>query len=155
MPRILRTNSENNDFIALVKQLDADLAIRDGDDHSFYAQFNKIDTIKNVIVLYENGKAVGCGALKEFDSYTMEIKRMYTISDKRGEGIASKILNELECWATELKYSTCILETGFKQPEAISLYKKNGYHIISNYGQYAGIENSVCFQKVLNSLKIS
>jgi len=41
------------------------------------------------------------------------------------------------------------LETGKKQPEAIALYKKNGYKLIPNYGQYAEIENSVCFEKVV------
>jgi len=48
---------------------------------------------------------------------------------------------------TELGYEKCILETGKKQPEAIALYKKNGYKLIPNYGQYAEVENSVCFEK--------
>jgi putative acetyltransferase len=49
---IIRTNSSNKDFAELVKQLDADLAVRDGDEHAFYHQFNKIDMIKHVVVLY-------------------------------------------------------------------------------------------------------
>ncbi|WKZ38241.1 MAG: hypothetical protein QY332_09890 [Anaerolineales bacterium] len=36
---------------------------------------------------------------------------------------------------------------GKKQPEAIEFYKKNGYKVIPNYGQYAGVENSMCFEK--------
>jgi hypothetical protein len=55
----------------------------------------------------------------------------------------------LEKWTAELSYGKCILETGIKQPEAIGLYKKSGYTVIPNYGQYAGIENSVCFEKQL------
>src|SRR6185436_21021693 len=58
-----------------------------------------------------------------------------------------KVLNELEKWASELSYQKCILETGWRQPDAIRLYEKNGYKRISNYGKYAGIENSVCFEK--------
>ena len=149
MIKIIRTNSDNQDFINLVKRLDADLAERDGKDHSFYAQFNKIDKIKYVVVAYENSKPIGCGAIKEYAPNTMEIKRMYTSPESRGKGIATKVLTELEIWATELSYEKCVLETGKKQPEAIGLYKKNGYKLIPNYGQYAEIENSLCFEKDL------
>jgi putative acetyltransferase len=144
-----RTNSENADFIALVKFLDADLADKDGDEHSFYAQFNKINLIKHVIVAYENGTAVGCGAIKEFDAEAMEVKRMYINPGYRGKGIATAVLSALEQWASELSYQKCVLETGKRQQEAIQLYRKNGYHITENYGQYVGVENSLCFSKNL------
>jgi putative acetyltransferase len=149
MIKISRTDSDNKDFIKLVKLLDADLAEKDGNEHSFYAQFNKIDQLKNVVVLYENDRPVGCGAIKEYAADTMEVKRMYTMPEDRGKGIATQALIELEKWARELSYKKCVLETGKRQPDAISLYKKNGYKLISNYGQYAGIENSVCFEKEL------
>lgn len=148
MIQIIRTNSDNADFIELVKKLDADLAIRDGSDHAFYAQFNKTDRIKQVIVAYENEIPVGCGAIRPFAGDIMEVKRMYTIEVERGKGIATRVLAELENWAFELGYKKCVLETGKKQPEAIALYHKSGYTIIANYGQYAGMENSVCFEKL-------
>ena len=149
MIELIRTTSNNTDFIKLVKHLDEDLAERDGIDHSFYAQFNKIDKIKNVVVAYKDNKPAGCGAVKELSLGVMEIKRMYTLPEYRGEGIATKILTELETWAKELLYLKCMLETGKRQPEAIALYKKNGYVSIPNYGQYAGVENSVCFEKII------
>ena len=149
MIEIIRTNSENQDFVQLVRHLDADLAERDGNDHPFYAQFNKIDQIKHVVVAYEDSKPIGCGAIKEYAPNTMEIKRMYTSPGSRGKGIASRVLRELEGWAAELSYEKCILETGKKQPEAIGLYKKSGYKIIPNYGQYAEVKNSICFEKYL------
>jgi len=147
MFKLVRTDSENPDFIKLVQQLDADLATRDGTDNAFYAQYNKIDTIKHAVVAYLDNKPVACGAIKQFAPGTMEVKRMFTLPENRGQGTALKILAELEDWAHELSYQTCILETGKRQPEAIGLYKKAGYKIITNYGQYAGIENSVCFEK--------
>lgn len=150
--KIIRTNSDNIDFIELVKHLDGDLAKRDGDEHAFYHQFNKIDMIKHVVVLYEDDKAISCGAIKESMPASMEVKRMYTVPAARGKGLAGKVLAELEKWAAELGYRTCVLETGKKQPEAIALYTKNGYHLIPNYGQYAGIENSVCFEKKISTL---
>ena len=153
MIQLVRTDSTAVDFIALVALLDADLAIRDGEDHAFYNQFNKIDTIKYVVVAYENDLPVGCGAIKVYDETTMEVKRMYTALEHRGKGIASLILGELEKWTIDLSYKKCILETGIKQPEAIQLYQKNGYLLIPNYGQYIGVVDSKCFEKVLRQDK--
>lgn len=149
MITLLRTNSDHPDFISLVRLLDADLALRDGAEHSFYSQFNTIAKLKHVVVAYENAQAVGCGAIKEQASDAMEVKRMYVLPESRKSGIATQILTELEHWAHALGYTKCVLETGKRQPEAIALYQKNGYSRIQNYGQYAGIENSVCFEKIL------
>lgn len=149
MIQLERTNSENEDFRLLVTALDKDLAIRDGDEHAFFAQFNKIDAIRHVVVAYHEGVAAGCGAFKEYSNGVAEIKRMYVLPAMRGKGIASMILAELEHWAQETGFLRCILETGLKQPEAIRLYKKCGYAVIPNYGQYAGVESSVCFEKNL------
>jgi GNAT superfamily N-acetyltransferase len=147
MTTLTRTDSDNLDFIDLVKLLDAELAELDGDDHAFYAQLNKTDKIKHVIVAYDNEKPVSCGAIREYSPSSMEVKRMYTVPGYRGKGIATKILNELEYWASELNYQKCILETGKRQPDAIWLYQKNGYKITPNYGKYVAMENSVCFEK--------
>jgi GNAT superfamily N-acetyltransferase len=144
---LLRTTSENPDYQKLVALLDATLKILDGDDHEFYAQFNKSDAIKNVVVFYENNHPLGCGTFKFYENKTLEIKRMYVLPEQRGKGIAGQILNELEKWAKELNYNSCILETGIMQVDAIGLYQKLGYSVIQNYGQYQGVENSVCMQK--------
>lgn len=149
MLKLIKTNSTHPDFIDLVKYLDAYLAEKDGAEHAFYAQYNKVDLIKHVVIAYENNLPIGCGAIKAFDSGAMEVKRMYTSPNGRKKGVATQILTELEKWATELGYVKCVLETGKRQPEAIALYQKSGYQIIPNYGQYVGMENSVCFEKVL------
>ncbi|HRH66567.1 MAG TPA: GNAT family N-acetyltransferase [Bacteroidia bacterium] len=150
MLRCCRTPPENKDFQKLVAELDAELRIRDGDQHSFFAQFNKTNDLNHAIVAYEDEEPVGCGAIKLYAPGTMEIKRMYVTLSMRGKGIASMILEELENWSRELNCVKCILETGEKQPEAIRLYTKNNYQIIPNYGQYADVETSVCFEKNLS-----
>ena len=147
MITIKKTTSDNPEFEKLVVQLDVYLAILDGDDHEFYAQFNKSNLLKNALVCYENEIAVGIGAYKEYDSETVEIKRMFTLPEYRGKGIASKILSELELWAKEEKYKFALLETGQLQKDAIYLYQKLGYKIIENFGQYQGVENSICMKK--------
>nr|WP_294773886.1 GNAT family N-acetyltransferase [uncultured Flavobacterium sp.] len=150
MRAIVRTTSDNQDFGNLVHQLDAYLRVLDGDDHEFYAQFNKTNLLKNALIAYENGRAVGIGAYKEYDTETVEIKRMYTLPEYRGQGIAKAILTELELWAKEEGYKIAILETGYLQKDAIGLYQKLGYQITENFGQYIGVENSVCLKKSLN-----
>lgn len=149
MNTFVRTTSANKDFLHLVAYLDADLAVRDGDEHAFHAQYNKTDAIKHVLVAYHNKTAVGCGAFKHYDTQTAEIKRMYVSPECRGRGIATALLSQLEEWVRELSYTHCILETGERYPEAIALYQKNGYTRIPNYGQYAAVKSSRCFKKEL------
>ncbi|WP_185207033.1 GNAT family N-acetyltransferase [Chryseobacterium sp. C3] len=146
---IKRTDSSNKDFQNLVQLLDADLAIRNGEDHAFYDQFNKIDAIKNCIVIYVDEIPAACGAFKKFDEKTVEIKRMYTNPDFRKKGLATTIVKDLEIWAKELNYTKAVLESSLEQNEALSVYEKSGYTRIPNYGQYIGIDKSVCYEKVL------
>ncbi|MFG4001420.1 GNAT family N-acetyltransferase [Flavobacterium aquidurense] len=149
MTSLKRTNSDDIDFKNLVVLLDRDLKIRDGEDHTFYNQFNKTNSIKHVIVFYENNSAVGCGAFREKENDTVEIKRMFVHPDYRKKGIASALLSALEIWAAEENYNYTILETGKKQPEAINLYQKQGYSVIPNYPPYENMDNSVCMKKAL------
>lgn len=145
---IIRTKADNTDFQNLALELDQELAIRDGELHALYHQFNKSKALNHVIVVYSNSNAVTCGALKQYAENIVEIKRMFVIESERGKGIASSVLSELEVWVKELNYKRCILETGINQPEAINLYKKNNYTIIPNYVPYETEYNSICFEKV-------
>lgn len=149
MNTIVRTTSEHPGFVALVHHLDAYLAHIDGDEHAFYAQYNKIAALQNVVVALDVDTPIGCGAFKPFDENTVEIKRMYVVPERRGEGVAAQVLTELECWASELGYTRCVLETGLRMPDAVAFYTNNGYRRMENFGQYAGMDNSVCFEKII------
>lgn len=149
MLKLKKTHSQNEDFRNLVALLDKELAERDGDEHSFYAQYNKVDAIKHVIIAYNDKVPVGCGAIKEYEPGTAELKRMFVHPDYRNMGIAGSMVAVLEQWAVELGFTSCILETGVRQPEAIALYKKVGYAVTPNYGQYKDVANSVCMKKRL------
>ncbi|MFT4661095.1 MAG: putative acetyltransferase [Patiriisocius sp.] len=149
MISISRSDSNNPHFVQLVGMLDDHLADRDGEEHSFYAQFNKIDNLEQVIVAFDDSLPIGCGAIKKHNDNTVEVKRMFTLPDYRGKGVALMILEELESWAKELLFERSLLETGLRQPDAIKFYTKNKYVEIPNYGQYANVENSRCFAKTL------
>lgn len=151
MITLSRTQASDPDFINLVAELDKELEIMDGEDHEFYHQFNHLDNIHHVVVVYLFNTPVGCGAIKKYDQEKIEIKRMFVRPDRRGHGLAGQILAELEKWAKELKFTYCILETGVNQPAAIQLYRKSGYIQIENYGQYQGVENSLCFRKLIKT----
>jgi len=144
---IERTDSGNSNFVMLTQLLDSELDERDNVAHTVCKQYNKSDTIKYVVLAYDSDKAVGCGAIRKYSEDTIEIKRMFVLDEYRKKGVASCILNELEKWSKELGSEFCILETGWKFPDAIKLYEKNGYSNIPNYGQYEHIESSICFQK--------
>ena len=149
MLELIKTDSNNPDFITLIKQLDSYLKTTDGDDHEFYNQYNGLDNIKHVVVAYLDKAPVGCGAFKPFKETTIEIKRMFTSKAIRGQGVASNILYELESWAKQLDYKHSILETGIRQIEALQFYKKCNYQITDNYGQYKDVKESICFKKAL------
>jgi len=146
-----RTNANDSDFIQLVDQLNAELLVLEGDQHEFYAQYDKIDNIKYAIVAYENNKPVGCGSIKNFGDDSMEIKRMFVHPNLRRSGVASLIIEELEKWSRELGYYTCVLETGTNNPKAVALYNRLGFEVIPNYGQYKGVDTSICFRKKLET----
>ena len=149
MKRIIRTDNKNLEFQALIAELDAYLKTTDGEDHEFYNRFNSLKKINNVVVAFQNEQAIGCGAFRKFDANTVEIKRMYVKVTYRGSGVANTVLSSLEEWASEEGFTKCVLETGNRQIDAIKFYKKSGYRSIPNYGQYAQMEDSNCFEKLV------
>ena len=151
MITIKRTNSDDPIFQELVKLLDIELQERDGEELVFYAALTKTNNLNYAVIAYDQDEPICCGALRNYSIDTMQVKRMFVPLHKRGQGIASTILAALEIWCRELGIKKCILETGKKQPEAIALYKKNQENIIPNFGNYKGVENSVCFENRANA----
>ena len=149
MITLVRTHSGHHAFQKLIAELDRDLALKNGAEHDFFAAHNTTDQIRKVVLACQEEKFLGCGAVKDFAPGVMEIKRMFVLPECRGQGIASSVLQELEQWSRETGAVKCVLETGLKMPEAIALYQKHHYRRIPNYGPYAGVESSVCFEKKL------
>ena len=101
------------------------------------------------VVAYADGHPVGCGALRPYADDIAEVKRMYTVPEWRGSGIAAAVLAELERQARAFGYPTMRLETGDRQPGAIRLYERSGYRHIPPFGPYVAWDDSVCFEKPL------
>ncbi|KQN55149.1 GNAT family N-acetyltransferase [Erwinia sp. Leaf53] len=79
------------------------------------------------IVLERDGEIIAMGAYKPYDAVTAELKRIWTRGDLRRQGLAQKVLVELERRALEAGYRQVFLTTGFRQPEAVRLYLSYGY----------------------------
>jgi GNAT superfamily N-acetyltransferase len=146
---ILKTDSQSKDFNKLIKLLDEDLEGRYGELQKQYAEYNKVDFINDVIIIYKNSVPVACGGFKEYNINSVELKRIFVIKEHRRQGLSKLVINKLEELALNEGYKYAVLETGIKQNEAINLYKNSGYNIIQNYEPYVGNINSLCMKKVL------
>lgn len=145
---IIRTDCYNPDFDKMIALLDDTLNRLNGVEvQEFFHHFNVIRDIDTVVLAYSGGSVVGCGCFKKYDDSLAEVKRMFVVPEMRGQGVAGAILNELETWAAELGYKGMVLETGDFLVEAQGLYKKHGFVVTENWGQYIGVENSVCMAK--------
>ena len=81
----------------------------------------------NFVLLLRDDIAIGGGAFMRHDERTAELKRVWTHSDLRRQGLASKVLLELEAQVLRQGYERIYLTTGFRQPEAVGLYRGHGY----------------------------
>lgn len=144
---VVKTTSENPDFISLIKIFDAFLWERYPELKKDYWGNNLIEFNDNVVLIYVDGKAVASGCFKKYNKNTVELKRMFVSSEARGLGLAQLVIKELEKEAKNQNFQIMILETLYKQIEAISLYQKVGFEIIENYEPYIGLSNSVCMHK--------
>ena len=151
LSKFIRTTSSHPDFMMLIAALDEDLYLRNGEGQLIYRQYNQVDLIKHVVVIYSVDRPVGCGCFKKYDDETVEMKRMFVLPEMRGKTLAAQLLQELEKWAVEVGYTQAVLETGLRQVEAIRLYTLAGYIITENYGQYMGMKDSICYWKQLVS----
>ncbi len=149
MIQIIRTDSNNPDFRALIPVLDRELRANYDDSMDFYDQHNVIEDNRHVILAYEGDDAIGCGCFKEFNGMSAEMKRMFVRPEYRGKGVSKIVLSALEEWAKEMGYKASVLETGTKQEIAMELYKKAGYLLIENFPPYVDMPESICFGKEL------
>jgi GNAT superfamily N-acetyltransferase len=152
--RIKRTTTVDKDFEYLIKCLDHELWDELHEDQATYDQFNKVPDIKTAVLVYASEEPVACGCFKEYDTDTVEIKRMFVQKKFRGKGLSKKVLQELEQWALENQFRFAVLETSIHFQTARRLYVTSGYHEISNYGPYVGLAESICMEKELKPVDI-
>jgi GNAT superfamily N-acetyltransferase len=85
------------------------------------------------LVLYEDGRPVGCGGLRTLEPGVGEIKRMFVAEEARGRGHARRLLGELEALARERGHRRIRLITTEVFAEARTLYESAGYRVDSTW----------------------
>ncbi|MFC3491450.1 GNAT family N-acetyltransferase [Glycomyces rhizosphaerae] len=141
---------EDPQGIALRTRQRAELDERYGcDDHEPGPVPSAEDITVFLMAFDPDGTAIACGAFRELDAASVEVKRMYVDPGSRGSGVAAALLASLEKAAREGGWTTVKLETGEAQPDAIRFYEREGYHRIPRFGHYADSEISLCFAKPL------
>jgi GNAT superfamily N-acetyltransferase len=147
---VVKTTSENPDFLFLIETFDGFLWERYPELKKDYWGNNLIEFNSNVFLVYLDDKPVASGCFKKYNNDTVELKRMFVLPEARGLGLAQLVIKELETEAKSQGFQTMILETLYKQIEAIGLYQKVGFRIVENYEPYVGLSNSVCMSKSIN-----
>ena len=147
----IRTDGRDKDFIENCRLLDLDLDKRVGKKikRDKYHAYNQLDQIQEAVVVYEDSKAIGGGAIRRYDDKNIELKRVFVHPEYQGQGIGSKLVSMLLEWAAELGYKRVILETGELLAESCAVYTKLGFQIIPNYGPYVDMPESLCMAKDL------
>jgi RimJ/RimL family protein N-acetyltransferase len=145
---IKQSDPHHPDAVSLIDELSSILAERTGrNGRDSFANID-IESPRSVFVIaFENDCAVGCGALREIDNKTCEIKRMYARIPRRGVG--TEILRALEQYAVQFKYGRVCLETGVENQDTVKFYLSHGYKICENFGKYLGRPECICFEKLL------
>jgi len=85
------------------------------------------------VIAWDDSTPVGCGGLKTIDSTTGEIKSMFVTPTHRQRGVGAAILEVLEQSGHSMGFERVVLDTSEYLPEAIALYRRNGFFEIDPY----------------------
>jgi GNAT superfamily N-acetyltransferase len=145
------TDGNNHDFIELCRQLDHNLDELVGgfEQRKKYVRYNTLENIHDVVLFYDDDKPCACASFKHYDEGTAEMKRVFIKQEYRGQGLSKELIQTLEELAKKKGYRKMILETGKPLIAATKLYKRIGYKIMDNYGQYQNMTESICMSKEL------
>ena len=114
-----------------------------------FVPYNASAQIPDVLIAYDDGKAVGCAGLKRYDDKSTEIKRVWVQPEYRRQHIAGKLMQLVEQKAKEQGFARVILQTRPQMTEAVGMYTKRGYKLIENYPPYDKLVGAVCYAKEL------
>jgi putative acetyltransferase len=104
-----------------------------------------------VFVARDETEAVACGALRRDADGVGEVKRMYTIPSRQGEGIGGRILEHIEALAREEGLARLVLETGHVHHAANRVYERGGFSRCGTVLDYPDTGWSGFYEKSLAS----
>jgi GNAT superfamily N-acetyltransferase len=147
-PRATRLRAE------LDEEMTARYAGRHDDDPDFPAKAARAfavdpdDVVATVLLEDDAGDALAHLAVRRLGE-RLEVKRVFVAPGARGRGLSRLLMAEAEEVAREHRATSLVLQTGDRQPDAVSLYRSIGYRAVEVFPPYDIIENSICFEKAL------
>jgi ribosomal protein S18 acetylase RimI-like enzyme len=133
-------------LIDAVQALYAELYGNHDNDYTDPAEFAPPSGL--FLVGYLDGVPVASGGWRRRGDDTAEIKRMFVADAARGQGLARKMLAELEASAAAAGIREIVLNTGYAQTAAIALYESSGYaRTERRYGHYAQQKGAFFYAK--------
>lgn len=110
------------------------------------------EPLGTLLLVRRDGQSIAGGAFMYLDEDTAEVKRVWTSSAHRRQGLSRRVMTALEQAAEERGYRRIYLTTGPRQPEAVALYRSLGYtplfDLDANWEDIAHL----AFEKVLPSV---
>jgi putative acetyltransferase len=87
------------------------------------------------LVLLDQGRVVGSGAIRRLDEDICELKRMWLLKEYRGLGLGNKMIKILLDFARNAGYKTVRLDLfdEQKQAQALKFYKRLGFYALAPY----------------------
>ncbi|MCZ2811229.1 GNAT family N-acetyltransferase [Modestobacter sp. VKM Ac-2979] len=149
MPTLSAASWDDPDVAALTAAQQVELRARYGGASEPGVPPSAADVAVVLLARDDDGTPIGCGALRPLGDGTAELKRMYVVPAARGRGVSRLLLTALEAEAVGRGWTTVLLETGPRQPEAVGLYTAAGYRPIPAFGHYVDDPFSLCFAREL------
>ncbi|HWM04852.1 MAG TPA: GNAT family N-acetyltransferase [Actinophytocola sp.] len=143
---------DHPDSVALIAEVQQEYVVRYGSPDATPVDPGEFAPPNGLFLIgYLDGGPVASGGWRVHRAGEVELKRMYVSPSVRGRGLARELLAELERTALVAGHARMVLETGFRQPEAIALYRSCGYVEVPRFGYYAEAPGAVHLGKLIGS----
>ncbi|MDR0978995.1 MAG: GNAT family N-acetyltransferase [Lachnospiraceae bacterium] len=147
--KIIETNADNKDFITLCDKLYVDLNELINLEIPKKPYSLESSAIEHVFIVYLKNVPIACASYREYNSDTVELKRVFLDPSHRNKGICQLLLSYMEKEIVSRGYKQIILETRKGLDTALIIYNKLNYKIISNFKPYENSTDSICMCKIL------
>ncbi|WP_274424250.1 GNAT family N-acetyltransferase [Chelativorans sp. YIM 93263] len=141
-----------DDVRALIAELNETLSALTPPEFCFHMTVEQMARPETTLfVARDGGCAVACGALHRHDGDIGEVKRMYTRSSHRGQGIGKAIVQRIEAAARSEGVAKLVLETGDRHPAAWAIYERAGFTRCGPVLDYPDSKWSIFYEKSITA----
>lgn len=97
------------------------------------------------VIAWHDGKAVGCGLLRQEDNDRAEIKRLFS----EHPGVGSALLHYLQLAAEKRGFPKVLAAVRIMNAKAVNFFLEKGFKKCPSYGKYRYSSQTLCLEKLL------